>query len=70
MRKLRLKFLEVYPKKNLSTFIYPYRRINNDSRSIFDADQHAEIHLAGNDYGFALIYKEGTKGDTYKTDFS
>ncbi len=35
-----------------------YRRINDGSKSVFDADQHPEVHLAGNDYSFALIRKE------------
>ncbi len=50
--------------------MHVYCRINDDSESIFDADQHPEVHLAGNDYSLALIYKESTKTHTYKTDFS
>ncbi len=33
--------------------MYIYWRINDDSESIFDADQHPEVHLAGNDYQIA-----------------
>ncbi len=47
-----------------------YWRINDDSESIFDADQHPEVHLAGNDYILALICKESTKTHAYKIDFS
>ncbi len=43
--------------------------INGGSRSIFDADQHPEVHLSGNDCSFALIYKENAKAHTRKTVF-
>ncbi len=51
--------------------MYVYRRINDGSRTIFDADQHPEVHLTRNDYSFALICKESTKAHTKKkkTDF-
>ncbi len=44
--------------------------MNDGPRSIFDADQHSEVHLAGNDYSFALICKKSAKARSYKTDFS
>ncbi len=47
-----------------------YWPITDDSESIFDADQHPEVHLVGNDYSLALICKESTKKHVYKTDFS
>ncbi len=50
--------------------MYVYRWINDGFRLIFDADQHPEVHLAGNDYSFALNCVEGTKEHTYETDFS
>ncbi len=40
--------------------MYVYWRINDDSKLFFDADQHPEVHLAGNDLSFALICKEST----------
>ncbi len=40
--------------------MYVYRRINDGSKSVFDADPHPVVHLAGNDYSFALICKEST----------
>ncbi len=52
------------------TLMYIYRRINDCSKSIFDADQHSEVYLTVNDYGFALICKESTKVHIQKTDFS
>ncbi len=47
-----------------------YWRINIDSESILDVDQHPEVHLAKNDYSLTLISKESTKKHTYKTNFS
>ncbi len=35
-----------------------YRRINDGSTLVFDADQHPEVNLAGNNYSFALNCKE------------
>ncbi len=46
--------------------MYVYWRINDDSKSIFGADQHPEVHLAGSGYILALICKESTKTYTYK----
>ncbi len=40
--------------------MHVYRRINDGSKLIFDADQHPEVHLARNDYSFAPICKEST----------
>ncbi len=34
-----------------------YWRINYDFESIFDADPHREVHLAGNDNSLVLIRK-------------
>ncbi len=39
------------------TIMYVYPKINGGSKLLFDADQHPEVHLAGNDYSFALICK-------------
>ncbi len=44
--------------------MHVYWRINDDSESIFNADQHPKVHLAGNDYSLALICKESMKMDT------
>ncbi len=52
-------FEATFEKKNYA-LIYVYQWINDGSKSVFDADQHAVVHLAGNDYSFALICKEGT----------
>ncbi len=40
--------------------MYVYQGINDGSKSFFGANQHPEVHLAGNDYIFALICKEST----------
>ncbi len=50
--------------------MYFYWRMNDDSDSIFDAEQHPEIHLAGNYYSLALICKESTNTHIRKTDFA
>ncbi len=40
--------------------MYVYWRINDGSKLVFDADQHPKVHLARNEYSFALICKEST----------
>ncbi len=63
-------FGTTFEKQNFTSLMYIYWRINDDSESIFDADQHPEVHLVGNDYSLALISKENTKKHTYKTGSS
>ncbi len=40
--------------------MYVYRRLNDGFKSIFDADQHPEVQLAGNDNSVAPICQEIT----------
>ncbi len=40
--------------------MYIYWRINDGSKMVSDADQYAKVHLAENDYSFALICMEST----------
>ncbi len=53
-------FGAAFEKKCTPSCTYSYRRINDGSKLVFDADQHPEVHLAGNDYSFTLICKENT----------
>ncbi len=59
-----------FEKKNNYALLHVYWQINDDSESIFDADQLSEVYLAENDYSLALICKESTKTHTYKTVIS
>ncbi len=40
--------------------MYVYRRLNDGFKSVFDANQHPEVHLAGNGNSVAQICKEIT----------
>ncbi len=56
--KTEVKIFGAAFEKKIYTVMNVNRRINDDSKMVSDADQHPEVHLAGNDYRFALICKE------------